>query len=166
MGCTRRRSGICTTGVPSPKLHPSSGCGLPCAEQSMRPPELLENSTRWGGSCMNTGPCRSSATLHTETQQKRHSRCDLQINYTYRSCVRYELIFLAKISVYCAAGSFEMFILHNILEEINLQRHHHENLKSQCLGSCITTVSDSALCGCSCIIKEAWQLLLTPLQSQ
>lgn len=53
------------TGEPSARIHSTSGDGLPWAVQSTRPPELLLNSTRWGGSWRNNGPCRSTLLLHT-----------------------------------------------------------------------------------------------------
>lgn len=41
----------------------TSGCGEPCPEHSIWPPVLLENSTLWGGSCENTGPCKSNSNV-------------------------------------------------------------------------------------------------------
>lgn len=47
----------------------TSGCGLPWPEHSMCPPVLLENSILCGGSCENTGPCRSNAAISGERQR-------------------------------------------------------------------------------------------------
>lgn len=63
-----RISGTWTAAVPSESIHDRVGGGSPCAWQSILPPATFENSAFSGGSCRNTGPCRSNWTPFTETQ--------------------------------------------------------------------------------------------------
>lgn len=56
----------------------TSGGGLPCPEHSMSPPELLENSTRCGGSWRKIGPCRSSPFTNWLVSAAREERKEIR----------------------------------------------------------------------------------------
>lgn len=49
------------TAVPLERIQTISGLGVPMAEHSTVAPVVLEKSTRFTGSWMNTGPARSSS---------------------------------------------------------------------------------------------------------
>lgn len=61
----------------------TSGCGEPWPEHSMCPPVLFENSTLWGGSCENTGPCISSSNVPERFKVRKPHYKRYSTNVTY-----------------------------------------------------------------------------------